>query len=150
MGFSEGDLYAFWQPVQGRLTSSQQPGTAGGTRIQGCGDKRTRGLYRRPLPGREGPENIPFLPCLAVEAAARSSWLPEVGSGPRTSLLCAAGSRGVGVLTRSTSVLGDWTSSAVLTAPGHPIWGSGPRTIFGCSHCLILSPVMGGPPCARG
>lgn len=92
IGFSEGDLCVLWQPVQGRRSSSQQPGATGGTRIQGCGYKETRGLCCRPLtPGWEGPENIPSPTFL--EAAARSSWLPEVGSGPRTSLLCAAGSR---------------------------------------------------------
>lgn len=78
-----------------------------------------------------------LLPCLAAGGWSQS-WLPEVGSG--FSYLPSLHSRfqGVGVLTSSTPTLGEWASSAVLTAPGHPVWGSGLRTISCCPHCLLL------------
>lgn len=88
-----------------------------------------------------------LLPFLAAGSWSQS-WLPEVGSG--FSYLPSLHSRfqGVGVLTSSTPALGERASSAVLTAPGHPVWGRGLRT-FCCSHWLLLSPGMRAPPCDR-
>lgn len=138
------------QLVQGRLTS-QQPDTTGGTRIQGLG---TRGLRCRPLTppttyflwkgGRSQITPSPTLPGRQrLEPVYPGSQIPS------HQVRRNGGGGGGGVLTSSTFALGDWASSAVLTVPGHPIWGSGPRTVSCCPHCLLLSPGMGGPPYAR-
>lgn len=98
-----------------------------------------------PVEGREGSDNTFSYLAWQTEAGASLSWLPDTlssGSAER-------GGVGVCVLTSSTFALGDWAPSAVLTVPGHPIWGSGPRTVSCCHHCLLLSPGMGGPPYAR-